>query len=81
MNVQPNLRCDLGDKPMLFRFGAFHRILGWLLSILGVVAVAAGARGYVTNAAINPSLVFGGLLAVVFGTSLVRWARRARRAG
>jgi vacuolar-type H+-ATPase subunit I/STV1 len=63
---------------MLFRFGAFHRTLGWVLSILGLVAVVAGARGYVTDAPVNPSLLFGGLLAVVVGTSLVRWARRAR---
>ena len=63
---------------MLFRFGTLHRALGWSLSILGLVAVASGARGYVTDAPINPGLVLGGLLGVVVGTSLVRWARRAR---
>ena len=63
---------------MLFRFGPAHRALGWLLTLLGLVALVAGGRGYMTGAAVQPSWVIGGLIAVVAGTALVRWARRAR---
>ncbi len=63
---------------MVFRFGPAHRAIGWLLTLLGLVALVAGGRGYITGAAVRPAWVFGGLLAVVVGTALVRWARRAR---
>ena len=62
---------------MLFRFGAVHLVLGWLLTLLGLVAVALGGRGYMTGAPVRPGWVLGGLIAVVGGTALVRWARRA----
>jgi hypothetical protein len=63
---------------MLFRFGSMHRNLGWLLTLLGLVAVAVGSRGYMTGAPIRPGWILGGLIAVVGGTALVRWAKRAR---
>jgi hypothetical protein len=63
---------------MLFRFGSVHRALGWLLTLLGLAALAAGGRGYMTGAPIRPGWVVGGLAAIVVGTALVRWARRAR---
>jgi hypothetical protein len=63
---------------MLFRFGPAHRALGWLLTILGLVALVAGGRGYMTGAAARPAWVIGGLIAVVAGTALVRWSLRAR---
>jgi len=63
---------------MLFRFGSMHRAAGWLLTILGIVALALGGRGYVTGTPVRPGWVLGGLVAIVLGTSLVRWARRAR---
>ena len=63
---------------MLFRFGAAHRAIGWLLTLLGVIALVAGGRGYMTGAAVRPAWVLGGLIAIVAGTALVRWARRAR---
>jgi hypothetical protein len=63
---------------MLFRFGPVHRALGWLLTLLGLVAVAVGSRGYMTGGPVRPGWVLGGLIAVVGGTALVRWARRAR---
>jgi hypothetical protein len=64
---------------MLFRFGSIHRSGGWLLTILGLVALAVGARGYVTGATIRPGWIVGGLISIVAGTALVRWATRARR--
>jgi hypothetical protein len=63
---------------MLFRFGPMHRTLGWLFTLLGLVALAVGGRGYLTGAPIRPAWVLGGMIAIVTGTALVRWARRAR---
>jgi len=63
---------------MLFRFGSVHRALGWLLTLLGLAALAAGGRGYMTGTSIRPGWVVWGLAAIVVGTALVRWARRAR---
>ena len=64
---------------MLFRFGSAHRAVGWLLTVLGLVALVAGARGYMAGGAGRPDWVVGGLIAIVAGTALVRWSRRARR--
>ena len=63
---------------MLFRFGPAHRAVGWLLTLLGLVALVAGGRGYLSGAVVRPGWVIGGLIAVVSGTALVRWASRAR---
>jgi hypothetical protein len=63
---------------MLFRFGPVHRSVGWLLTLLGLVALAVGSRGYMTGAAVRPGWVVGGLIGIVAGTALVRWAGRAR---
>jgi hypothetical protein len=63
---------------MLFRFGPLHRAAGWLLTLLGLVALAVGGRGYLTDAPVRPAWVLGGLIAIVGGTALVRWARRSR---
>jgi hypothetical protein len=63
---------------MLFRFGPLHRAAGWLLTLLGLVALAVGGRGYLTDAPVRPAWVLGGLIAIVGGTALVRWARRTR---
>jgi hypothetical protein len=63
---------------MLFRFGPLHRAAGWLLTLAGLVALTVGGRGYLIEAPIRPGWVLGGLIAIVGGTALVRWARRAR---
>jgi uncharacterized membrane protein len=63
---------------MLFRFGSVHRSLGWLLTLLGLVALVVGGRGYMTGATVRPGWIVGGLVGIVAGTALVRWARRAR---
>ena len=62
---------------MLFRFGSVHSVLGWLLTASGLIALARGGGGYLTGAAVRPEWVVGGLIAIVAGTALVRWARRA----
>jgi hypothetical protein len=63
---------------MLFRFGSVHGAMGWLLALLGLVALGVGGRGYITGAAVRPGWVLGGLIAIVVGTALVRWVKRAR---
>lgn len=63
---------------MLFRFSGLHRVFGWILTVLGIVALVAGGRGYLMQAPVRLSWVLGGLIAIVSGTALVRWARRAR---
>jgi hypothetical protein len=63
---------------MLFRFGPVHRLLGWLLTVAGVVLLAGAARGYLMGGLMWGDWVLAGLLAVVAGTSVIRWARRAR---
>ncbi len=63
---------------MLFRFGSAHRTIGWLLTLLGLLALLAGGAGYLTGAGVRPGWVVGGMIAIVAGTSLVRWAKRAR---
>ena len=63
---------------MLFRFGSVHHAAGWLLALFGLVVLAAGGRGYLTGAPVRPGWVIGGLFAIVAGTALVRWVRRAR---
>jgi hypothetical protein len=63
---------------MLFRFGSLHRNLGWLLTLLGLAALVVGSRGYMTGGAVRPGWIVAGLVGIVAGTALVRWARRAR---
>ena len=48
-----------------------------LLTLVGLIAMVAGGRGYLTDAAVRPGMFFAGLVAVVAGSALVRWARRA----
>ena len=64
---------------MLFRFGSAHQILGWLLTLLGLVVLAVGGRGYLTGAPARPGWMIAGLTGIVAGTALVRWAARARQ--
>lgn len=63
---------------MLFRFTSVHSAIGWLLTLVGLVALAVGGRGYLTQGGVRPGWVVGGLVAMVAGTALVRWAKRAR---
>ena len=63
---------------MLLRLGWVHRIAGWLLTLLGLVALVVGARDYWTGATVRPGWIIGGLIGIVAGTALVRWSKRAR---
>ena len=62
---------------MLFRFGAVHRVLGWTLTAVGVAVLGVASRDYLRGGPLRGEWVVAGLLAIVAGTSLVRWARRA----
>ena len=61
---------------MLFRFGSAHWILGWLLTVLGLVALALAGHGYWSGATVRPGWVVGALFGIVAGTAIVRWAKR-----
>lgn len=60
-----------------YRFGKATAALGWLLIVVGIAYLAIGVRGAVRGipGSLPRSLV--GLVAVVVGSSMVRWARRA----
>jgi hypothetical protein len=62
---------------MLFQFGAVHRVLGWVLTLAGVAVLVTASREYLLGGPLRGEWVVAGLLAIVAGTSLVRWARRA----
>lgn len=62
---------------MLFRFGAVHRVVGWILTVVGVAVLVVASREYLVGGPLRGEWVVAGLLAIVAGTSLVRWARRA----
>jgi len=55
-----------------------YRTLGWLLTLLGLIVLALGGRGYISGAVVRPGWIVAGLTGIVAGTALVRWARRAR---
>jgi hypothetical protein len=57
-------------------FSAAFRILGWLFTIGGIVYLAFGLRGAVTGTPVGGSFLLLGVVAVVVGTALIRWARR-----
>jgi hypothetical protein len=63
---------------MLFQFGAVHRVLGWVLTVAGVAVLVVAARGYLLGETMRGESMLAGLLAIVAGTSMIRWARRAR---
>ena len=57
-------------------FAAAFRILGWLLTLGGIIYLAFGVRATVTGAPVSGSFLLLGVVAVVVGTALIRWARR-----
>jgi hypothetical protein len=63
---------------MPFRFGKATAAFGWLLTLVGIAYLAIGVRDAVAGIAGSLPRMLVGLVAVVIGSSIVRWARRAR---
>ena len=64
---------------MIFRFGRATAMLGWLLILAGVVYLLVGGRGALAQTPGSFPRVVMGLVAVVVGSSIVLWTRRAAR--
>jgi hypothetical protein len=62
---------------MLFRFGKAALVFGWLLIVMGIAYLALGGRGAVAQIPGSLPRVVVGLVAVVVGSSIVRWVKRA----
>ncbi|HEY3011306.1 MAG TPA: hypothetical protein VGJ36_01070 [Gemmatimonadales bacterium] len=63
---------------MLFHFGRLGVFFGWVMIVAGIAYLAIGGRGaYAGVAGSLPRMVVG-LIAVVLGSSIVRWAKRTR---
>ena len=63
---------------MLFRTDPARRAAGWVLTLLGFIVLTIGGRGYLIEAPVRPGWILAGIMWIVAGTSLIRWARRAR---
>jgi len=63
---------------MLFRFGGATSVFGWLLILSGLTYLAVGGRGAMAHTPGSLPRVLTGLVAVVIGSSIVRWAKRGR---
>jgi hypothetical protein len=63
---------------MPFRFGKTTLVFGWLLFLVGIGYLAIGVRDALGGIAGSLPRMLVGLVAVVVGSSIVRWARRAR---
>ncbi|HEY7026372.1 MAG TPA: hypothetical protein VH438_02115 [Gemmatimonadales bacterium] len=62
---------------MPHRFGKAGLVLGWLLIAIGITYLALGGRGAVAQVPGSLPRIIVGLVAVVVGSSIVRWAKRA----
>ncbi|MFL5459794.1 MAG: hypothetical protein ACJ8AY_03850 [Gemmatimonadales bacterium] len=62
---------------MPYRFGKATAAFGWLLVIVGIAYIALGIRDAVGEIPGALARILVGLVAVVVGSSIVRWARRA----
>jgi hypothetical protein len=63
---------------MLDRFGKAALVFGWLLIVMGIGYLVLGGRGAVAQIPGSLPRAVVGLVAVVVGSSIVRWAKRAR---
>jgi xanthosine utilization system XapX-like protein len=63
---------------MFLHFGRAFLVLGWALTIAGVIYVLMGLRHMTSVGGASPAFLLIGVTAVVVGSSLVRWARRTR---
>lgn len=55
------------------------RVLGWIMTLAGLAYLAAAGRGLLAGGAPEWPALLIGLTALVVGSALVRWARRAGR--
>ena len=62
---------------MPYRFGRAAAAFGWLLVAVGIAYVALGVRDSFGEVPGYAARILVGLVAVVVGSSIVRWARRA----
>jgi hypothetical protein len=62
---------------MPYRFGKAGLVLGWLLILMGIAYLAFGLRGAAVQVPGSLPRVIVGLVAVVVGSSIVRWVKRA----
>jgi hypothetical protein len=63
---------------MPYRFGRSTAVFGWLLILVGLAYLAIGFRDALGGVSGSLARMLVGLVAVVVGSSVVRWARRAR---
>ena len=64
---------------MVFRSRRATAVFGWLLLLAGVAYLVVGGRGALVQTPGSFPRVVVGLVAVVVGSSIVGWARRAAR--
>ncbi len=62
---------------MPHRMGKAGLVLGWLLIAIGIAYLVLGGRGALAQATGSLPRIIVGLVAVVVGSSIVRWAKRA----
>ncbi len=62
---------------MLFRFGKASLVFGWLLIVVGIAYLAVGGRGAFAQTPGSIPRAVVGLVAIVVGSSIVRWAKRS----
>jgi xanthosine utilization system XapX-like protein len=62
---------------MPYHFSRATAGFGWILVILGIAYVALGIRDALGGTPGSLARILVGLVAVVVGSSIVRWARRA----
>jgi uncharacterized membrane protein HdeD (DUF308 family) len=63
---------------MPYRFGKNTAVFGWLLILAGILYLAIGFRDALRGIPGFLARMLVGLVAVVVGSSIVRWSRRAR---
>jgi xanthosine utilization system XapX-like protein len=63
---------------MPYRFGKATAAFGWILILVGIVYLAIGMRDAFGGVPGSVARMIVGLVAIVVGSSIVRWAMRAR---
>ena len=66
---------------MLDRFGKATLLFGWILIVVGIAYLVLGGRGALAQIPGSLPRVFVGLVAVVAGSAILRWAKRAGARG